>query len=503
MDVVLLIARLVLAAVFGVAGLAKLADRPGSRQALRDFGLPTLLAAPFGLLLPGAELVTAVLLLPRPTAWWGALAALILLLLFVAGISLNLARGRSPDCHCFGQLHAAPVGWSTLLRNGALALTAGFVMVAGFDDAGASAVGWWGGQSGAAQVALVGGLVGLLLVAAEGWLLLQLLRQQGRLLVRVEALEARGDASAPRGAAPAAPAAGLPVGSVAPAFRLTGLHGETLTLDALRAAGKPMLLVFSDPQCGPCNALLPEIGRWQREKARQLTIALISRGAVESNRTKRAEHGLTQVLLQHDREVAQSYQASGTPSAVLIRPDGRVGSPLAQGAEQIRDLVARSAGQLPLAPVANGHHGSAPSRSAPTAPVGTEAPAIKLPDLSGNIIELAASGGRATLVLFWNPGCGFCQRMLQDLKEWEAQPPPDAPQLLVVSTGTVEANRAMGLRSPVVLDTGFTVGRAFGASGTPSAVLVDAQGRIASDVAVGAPAVLALATGNAVSSSAR
>lgn len=46
MDLLLLAARLMLALVFAVAGLAKLADRPGSRQALRDFGLPTRLAAP-------------------------------------------------------------------------------------------------------------------------------------------------------------------------------------------------------------------------------------------------------------------------------------------------------------------------------------------------------------------------------------------------------------------------------------------------------------------------
>ena len=27
--------------------------------------------------------------------------------------------------------------------------------------------------------------------------------------------------------------------------------------------------------------------------------------------------------------------------------------------------------------------------------------------------------GRETLVVFWNPGCGFCERMLPDLKAWE------------------------------------------------------------------------------------
>ena len=85
--------------------------------------------------------------------------------------------------------------------------------------------------------------------------------------------------------------------------------------------------------------------------------------------------------------------------------------------------------------------------------------------------------------------------MLDDLKAWEANAPARAPKLLVVSTGTVDENRAMGLRAPVVLDQGGGVMGAFGANGTPMAVLVDAQGRIASGVAAGAPAVLALARG--------
>ncbi len=56
MDVVLLIARLLLALVFIVAGVAKLTDRTGSRQALIDFGVPSALASPLGVLLPLAEL---------------------------------------------------------------------------------------------------------------------------------------------------------------------------------------------------------------------------------------------------------------------------------------------------------------------------------------------------------------------------------------------------------------------------------------------------------------
>jgi uncharacterized membrane protein YphA (DoxX/SURF4 family) len=143
----LLVARLLLAMVFAVAGVAKLADREGSRQAIVDFGLPSALAAPFGLLLPLAELAVAATLLPASTAWWGSLGALALLSVFVVGISINLARGRKPDCHCFGQLHSSPAGWKTLARNGALAAVAGFVLWQGSDGAGPSAVAWVGNLS--------------------------------------------------------------------------------------------------------------------------------------------------------------------------------------------------------------------------------------------------------------------------------------------------------------------------------------------------------------------
>jgi len=263
------------------------------------------------------------------------------------------------------------------------------------------------------------------------------------------------------------------------------------------------MLVFSDPGCGPCTALLPEIGSWQRDHANKLAIALVSRGSAEANRAKVSEHGLNHVLLQKDREVSNDYQAHGTPTAVLINANGQIGSPVAGGAEAIRDLVARTTGSAPreaaARPSNNGGNGAAaaqPQQAAPKSKIGEAAPAVELSDLEGNKVSLASDfKGKKTLVLFWNPGCGFCRRMVDDLKAWEAKPPKNAPALLVVSTGTAEANRELGLKSVTVLDEGFNVGRQFGASGTPSAVLVDVNGKIASDVSVGSPAVLALANG--------
>src|SRR5437016_2191760 len=144
MSLVLLFARVVLTLTFLVAGLAKLADLAGSRQALRDFGVPSVLAPLFGVLLPLAELAVAVTLLPAPSAWFGALGALVLLLLFVAGISAALLRGRTPDCHCFGQLSSAPAGPSTLMRNLALAALSGVVVGFGRTEASFDLGGWFG-----------------------------------------------------------------------------------------------------------------------------------------------------------------------------------------------------------------------------------------------------------------------------------------------------------------------------------------------------------------------
>ena len=97
----------------------------------------------------------------------------------------------SPECRCFGQLHSAPVGPKTLARNAALAAVAALVVWQGWQgNVGPSALSWVGRLSVAQLAALVGGLVVLGLLVGQWWFLVHVLRQNGRLLVRVEALEA-------------------------------------------------------------------------------------------------------------------------------------------------------------------------------------------------------------------------------------------------------------------------------------------------------------------------
>jgi peroxiredoxin len=500
MDAAPLVARLILALIFAVSGAAKLADLAGSRRAAADFGLPRALAAPVGTLLPFAELALAAALLPTATARWAALGALGLLAAFTVAIGLALARGRRPECRCFGRIAAEPIGWRTLARNGVLLLLAG---LAAWLGPGPSALGWLGGLSSLELVLLAGTVAALLAAVGGSWLLLQVMAQNGRMLQRLEALESRlADGAATPAEPPARP--GLPVGAPAPTFALPGLFGETLTLEALRAPGKPVLLVFVDPDCGPCGALMPELGRWQRDEAARLTVALISRGGVEANRDKSTAAGLTNVLLQRDWEVHEQFLAQGTPSAALVRADGTIGGGIAVGPSAIRALVAEAIGAATPPSVQPVSAADAPASTAdtpaPTHPplarleIGDPAPPVRLPDLRGRPVDLADLRGTPLLLVFWSPTCGHCAGLLPELRAWEAAPRPGGlPKLVVVSTGSVEANRALGFRGPVLLDDGPTTMAAFGVRGTPMGVLVDARGRVASELGVGSAGVMALA----------
>lgn len=491
MDILLLLARLVLAGVFLVAGTAKLADRHGSVRALGEFGVPPRFAAPLGIALPVTEILVALTLLPVATARWGALGALLLLIAFVTGIGITMARGNAPDCHCFGQLHSEPVGSRTLVRNGGLLAMAAFLLVAGWNNPGPSTVAWISDLSAFELLMLVGGLVMAALLAVQGWVLFHILRQNGRLLLRLDALENTAGTTLPlqaTGSVSQESASGLVPGTAAPAFSLPNIAGGSTTLSDLLAPGSPTLLMFSDSGCGPCNALLPEIGKWQQEHGGRFSLAVISRGSMEANRSKASEHGIRTLLLQRDREVATAYQVISTPSAVLVRPDGTIGSRVVAGPDAIRWMVDAIVGASPSAPMRNGH--GAPSERPNL--VGQPVPEVSLLTVDDEQVELSAYLAGPTALLLWNPGCGHCQRMLNDLTAFLADPPAGAPKLVVISGGDVERNRAQGIDAPVLLDRNFATGRQLGATGTPSAVLIDGAGDVASPLAVGATAILRL-----------
>src|SRR5205814_3102983 len=74
---------------------------------------------------------------------------------------------------------------------------------------------------------------------------------------------------------------------------------------------------------------------------------------------------------------------------------------------------------------------------------------------------------------------------------------PAPPRLLILTTGDAEKNRQFfaehKVEGPVLLQKETEVATAYQAKGTPSGYLISAEGRIASELTMGAEALLALA----------
>ncbi len=249
-------------------------------------------------------------------------------------------------------------------------------------------------------------------VAAGFWLGWQLLRQNGRILLRLDELEQRleelefGEAGSSRGdkahagnsefrnpksetdqslvtsaatlgsedraskfanrslARSGLKRDGLKAGKPAPNFRLPRLDGRgDLSLEELR--GRRILLVFSDPNCGPCQTLAPELEKFHRESGAgagppspggesrgegefsfPLQVVVISRGEPKENRAKVKEHKLTfPVVLQQQWEISRLYAMFATPIAYLIDEVGIIKHDVAVGVEPILRLMAMVAHQ--------------------------------------------------------------------------------------------------------------------------------------------------------------
>ncbi len=317
MHLIIVLLRIALSAIFGIAGVTKLLDQRGTREAVKNFGSPESLTPALSIVLPIAELAIATGLLFDRTTHTSALAALLVLALFVVAISVNLARGRTHDCHCFGQLYSRPLGWPTLVRNLSFTLATGFVLWQERVGSGSSILRSLAQLSLAQWLGLIGALAVVVTIAIYSQ------RRQKRLSLETPA--------APRG---------LPLDSIAPPFELAAYAGGRRSLAQLLAYGKPLLLMFTNPTCGPCVVLFEEVKEWQSTHSEQLTIALISFGTIKENFVNVARNRLGQVLLQHKREVAEKYGAHVTPTAVVVNTSGQIASPLAAGADEIRKLLA-------------------------------------------------------------------------------------------------------------------------------------------------------------------
>lgn len=134
---------------------------------------------------------------------------------------------------------------------------------------------------------------------------------------------------------------GLAQGTSAPTFKLPRVDTGELSLDEYR--GQKVLLVFSDPECGPCNLLAPQLEKLAR-RTPDIQVIMVSRGEREANRLKVEEQQLTfPVVLQRHWEISRLYAMFATPIAYLIDEHGIIAADVAAGPELILNLLTTAA----------------------------------------------------------------------------------------------------------------------------------------------------------------
>jgi peroxiredoxin len=371
----------------------------------------------------------------------------------------------------------------------------------------------------------------------------QLVKQQGRMLLRLDALEQHANP-------PVAPAEtahrksepeGLPLETEFPAFAFPDLAGKTVSLDEFR--GRRVLLIHWNFGCGFCDSIASSLADLQSGLAgANVTPVLLAHGDAGANRQGAAEHRLRcPMLLIGDAEAPPPLRHQGTPVAYLLDERGRVDAPLASGADEVMALARALAGgpaQSPQAVEAR-HQVRVPHLSgksvglgdaikrftsalgiAPCAgcerraallnrwlsfsgaaggglKAGERAPDFHLPDLRGRMVGLENYRGRRVLLVFSDPQCGPCDELAPHLVRVHRQHQNNGLAVVLVVRGTTEENRRKaelhGFDFPVIVQPKWKLSKSYGILATPAAFLIGADGAVARDVAVGKDAVLALA----------
>ena len=114
------------------------------------------------------------------------------------------------------------------------------------------------------------------------------------------------------------------LGEVAPAFSLTDVNDNRLTLAELR--GRPVLVNVWATWCPPCRAELPELQRLADERPGCLAVVgvTVNSGAAGVVAAFARERKLSYPLLIDDGSAALAYRIVTLPHSVLVAPDGSV-----------------------------------------------------------------------------------------------------------------------------------------------------------------------------------
>src|SRR3569833_1318725 len=197
-------------------------------------------------------------------------------------------------------------------------------------------------------------------------------------------------------------------------------------------------------------------------------------------------------------EVAARFGAHGTPMGCLVDAEGRISSELAVGAEAVLALARRKSTSSPVSeehPQHRGNRSLADSKlNRSGLPAGATAPDFRIQGLHGGEIALGDHRGKRVLLVFSAPTCGPCNLVTPELERLHRC--SAHVQVLMVSRGDLEANLAKAadqhLTFPIGLQRQWEISREYALFATPVAYLIDANGIVEQEPAVGAEAVIAV-----------
>jgi peroxiredoxin len=349
------------------------------------------------------------------------------------------------------------------------------------------------------ETILVAGLtLQVLTFVALTFFLYQLIRQQGRILLRLDALDGaqKSEASASH---LSLRSRGFDIGATVVDFELPDVTGQKLSLSHFR--GRQILLIYWSAECGFCEMTAADLAAMQADlRQNKIQLVLIAYGDAEANRTLAAGTGLNCPILLLNGSSTQTtiaanvFEYCGTPSAYLLDEQGRVAGPLAGGMDEVLDLAREATAKrhtirkLPLAASRIERQGLKK---------GAVAPSFRLPDISGEIVSLDQFRGRIVLLVFTDPQCGPCDELAPELVQLHRKQRDKGLTIIMVGRGQAEQNRTKamhyGIEFPVVLQERWKLSREYGIFDTPVAFLIDRNGIIMRGVAKGPDQIIALA----------
>lgn len=109
----IVVASVLLGAVFVVSGIAKIAAMQQWREQAAGLGVPSLAASG----LPFVEMAVGALLVAQIARRPVATIAFVLLVAFTTLLVVRLSQGRRPPCACFGAMSSKPISWVNVARN--------------------------------------------------------------------------------------------------------------------------------------------------------------------------------------------------------------------------------------------------------------------------------------------------------------------------------------------------------------------------------------------------